>query len=55
MSAEVGDDGTNGIDGMDGMDGANGLNSLVATRDVPKGDPVCLGGGLADLFVLVFE
>ena len=47
VAACEGDDGTNGIDGMDGMDGADGLNSLVATRDVPKGDPICLGGGLA--------
>lgn len=36
-----------GDDGMDGMDGSNGLNALVATRDIPKGDAVCLGGGLA--------
>lgn len=36
-----------GDDGSDGTDGADGLNSLVATRDIPKGDPVCAGGGLA--------
>ena len=41
------DDGTNGIDGADGADGSNGFNSLIATRDIPKGDAVCLGGGRA--------
>ena len=41
------DDGANGIDGANGANGANGFNSLVATRDIPKGDAVCLGGGLA--------
>ena len=40
-------DGDDGRDGMDGMDGDDGFNSLVATRDIPKGDAVCLGGGLA--------
>ena len=40
-------DGDDGLDGTDGMDGADGFNSLVATRDIPKGDAVCLGGGLA--------
>ena len=39
-----GDDGTDGADGIAGVDG---LNSLVATREIPKGDAVCLGGGLA--------
>ncbi len=39
-----GDDGANGMDGVDGVDG---LNSLVATRDIPKGDADCPGGGLA--------
>lgn len=36
-----------GDDGRDGVDGTDGLNALVATRDIPKGDAVCLGGGLA--------
>jgi len=40
-------EGDDGSDGTNGADGADGLNSLVATRDIPKGDPVCLGGGLA--------
>jgi hypothetical protein len=44
LAACEGDDGLNGLDGIDGDDG---LNSLVATRDIPKGDAVCLGGGLA--------
>ncbi|MEJ2604393.1 MAG: DUF4397 domain-containing protein [Gammaproteobacteria bacterium] len=39
-----GDDGANGQDGTDGQDG---FNSLVATRDIPKGDADCPGGGLA--------
>lgn len=44
LTACEGDDGTNGTDGSNGT---NGFNSLVATRDIPKGDAVCLGGGLA--------
>jgi trimeric autotransporter adhesin len=40
-------DGDNGMDGMNGSNGTDGLNSLVATRDIAKGDAVCLGGGLA--------
>lgn len=44
LAACEGDDGANGVDGADGTDG---LNSLVATRDIPKGDAACLGGGLA--------
>lgn len=44
LGACEGDDGTNGINGVDGTDG---FNSLVAFRDIPKGDAVCLGGGLA--------
>jgi hypothetical protein len=44
LAACEGDDGLNGADGADGTDG---LNSLVATREIPKGDAVCLGGGLA--------
>ncbi len=44
LAACEGDDGTNGANGADGADG---FNSLVATRDIPKGDAVCLGGGLA--------
>lgn len=39
-----GDDGVNGTDGADGQDG---FNSLVATREIPKGDADCPGGGLA--------
>ena len=44
LSACEGDD---GINGADGADGADGFNSLIAFRDIPKGDPVCLGGGTA--------
>ena len=44
LSACEGDD---GINGADGADGANGFNSLIAFRDIPKGDAVCLGGGTA--------
>ena len=40
-------EGDDGINGVDGVDGANGFNSLIAFRDIPKGDAVCLGGGLA--------
>ena len=40
-------DGDDGFNGLDGADGADGFNSLVATREIPKGDAVCLGGGLA--------
>lgn len=42
-----GDDGFNGIDGIDGLAGEDGFNSLIAFRDVPVGDDVCLGGGSA--------
>jgi len=44
LAACEGDDGTNGVDGADGTDG---FNSLIAVRDIPKGDAVCLGGGKA--------
>jgi len=44
LAACEGDDGSNGTDGSNGSDG---FNSLVATRDILPGDPVCLGGGLA--------
>ena len=47
LAACEGDDGRNGTNGADGADGADGLNSLVTTREIPKGDAVCLGGGLA--------
>ncbi len=47
LAACEGDDGMNGMDGANGADGTDGFNSLVATRDVPRGDAVCLGGGLA--------
>ena len=47
LAACEGDDGTNGVDGADGADGMDGFNSLLATREIPKGDAVCLGGGLA--------
>ena len=47
ISACEGDDGANGIDGQDGADGSDGFNSLVAVRDIPIGDAVCLGGGQA--------
>lgn len=42
LLAGCADDGRNGVDGADGTDG---LNSLVATRDLPKGDATCAGGG----------
>jgi len=44
LAACDGDDGVNGADGMDGMDG---FNTLLAFRDIPMGDAVCLGGGRA--------
>lgn len=44
LTACEGDDGTNGTNGADGSDG---FNSLIAFRDIPKGDAVCLGGGRA--------
>ena len=47
LAACEGDDGLNGNNGVNGADGTDGFNSLVATRDIPKGDAVCLGGGLA--------
>lgn len=50
LAACEGDDGRDGADGADGASGSNGingLNSLVAFRDIPKGDAVCLGGGRA--------
>lgn len=40
-------EGDDGIDGLDGVDGADGFNALIAFRDIPKGDAVCLGGGRA--------
>lgn len=40
-------EGDDGMDGTNGSNGSDGFNSLVATRDIPKGDAVCLGGGLA--------
>lgn len=39
--------GCEGDDGNDGADGQDGFNSLVATRDIPKGDAECPGGGVA--------
>ena len=36
-----------GDDGANGTNGASGFNSLVATREIPKGDAACLGGGTA--------
>ena len=40
-------EGDNGQDGTNGTNGADGLNSLLAFRDIPKGDAGCLGGGLS--------
>ena len=40
-------EGKDGANGTDGADGSDGINSLVLTREVPRGDAVCLGGGLA--------
>jgi hypothetical protein len=34
-------------EGDDGINGEDGLDSLVATREIPKGDADCAGGGLA--------
>lgn len=45
--ALAGCEGDDGRDGMDGADGTDGFNSLIAFRDIPKGDAVCLGGGRA--------
>ncbi len=39
--------GHDGLQGSDGADGMDGLNALAATREIPRGDAVCLGGGLA--------
>jgi len=47
LTACEGDDGLNGLDGTSGTDGADGFNSLISFRDIPRGDAVCLGGGLA--------
>lgn len=40
-------EGDDGLDGTNGLDGSDGFNALTALRDIPKGDAVCLGGGLA--------
>lgn len=40
-------EGDDGLDGTNGADGSDGFNSLIAIRDIPKGDAVCLGGGTA--------
>ena len=40
-------EGDDGLNGTDGTDGADGFNALIAFRDIPKGDAVCLGGGTA--------
>jgi hypothetical protein len=47
LAACEGDDGVDGADGSNGADGSDGFNSLIAFRDIPKGDAVCLGGGTA--------
>jgi hypothetical protein len=47
LAACSGDDGRDGEDGADGADGADGFNSLIAVRNVPVGDAVCIGGGQA--------
>ena len=47
LAACDGKDGVNGQDGANGLDGDDGFNSLVAIRDIPKGDADCLGGGKA--------
>lgn len=50
LAACEGDDGADGQPGPAGSTGPagpSGLNSLTAFRDIPKGDAVCLGGGLA--------
>jgi hypothetical protein len=39
------DDGKDGVNGSNGANGTNGLNALVATRNLPKGDATCAGGG----------
>ena len=40
-------EGDDGISGLNGTNGDDGFNSLVVTRDIPKGDATCAGGGLA--------
>jgi hypothetical protein len=47
LAACDGKDGVNGQDGANGLDGDDGFNTLIAFRDIPKGDAVCLGGGQA--------
>ncbi len=47
LAACEGDDGRDGTNGTNGADGSDGFNSLIVFRDIPKGDAVCLGGGLA--------
>ena len=41
----AGCEGDDGLDGLDGADGNDGFNSLVRTRDLPRGDADCPGGG----------
>ena len=41
----AGCEGDDGLDGLDGSNGNDGFNSLVRTRDLPKGDADCPGGG----------
>ncbi len=41
----AGCEGDDGLDGLDGANGNDGFNSLVRTRDLPKGDAECPGGG----------
>ncbi|MEJ2299782.1 MAG: hypothetical protein P8X94_15065, partial [Woeseiaceae bacterium] len=43
----AGCEGDDGVDGIDGSDGSDGFNSLIAIREIPKGDAECLGGGTA--------
>ena len=40
-------DGKDGAPGIAGLNGTDGFNSLIAVRDLPIGDAVCLGGGRA--------
>lgn len=47
LAACEGDDGMDGMDGANGADGEDGFNSLIAYRDLPVGDAVCIGGGTA--------
>lgn len=37
-------EGDDGLAGTNGTNGTDGFNSLIAFREIPKGDAECLGG-----------